>query len=84
MEIAVILGSMIVSGSIVFAAIIAAFGERREPGPVGRYRIFPVGEGTCFLLDTRTGRLWEKTGSSGWSEQAEAPWVAPALRRKTP
>ncbi|HEV3260050.1 MAG TPA: hypothetical protein VG013_24540 [Gemmataceae bacterium] len=85
METALVVSSVIVSFSIVFAAMIVAFGERRPANPVGRYRVFQAGEETCFLLDTKTGRLWErKAGSPAWSENADVPWVATPARRKAP
>ena len=85
METALVIASVIVGFSIVFAAVIATFGERQGPSPVGRYRLFPSGEGGCFLLDTRTGRLWErKAGSPTWSESAGVPWAAEVGRREAP
>jgi hypothetical protein len=36
MDSAIILGSIIIAVSIVFAAMISVFGERREPPPVAR------------------------------------------------
>jgi hypothetical protein len=82
---AVIVGSVILGLSIVFAAIVVAFGERRTASPVGRYHWSQTGDGTCIVLDTKTGRLWErKAGSPTWSENADAPWVARAEGRKVP
>jgi hypothetical protein len=69
------------------------FGERRAANPVGRYRVFQTGDGNCFLLDTKTGRLWERragapawteASSPSWSESADVPWVVKADRRRTP
>ena len=89
MNTAVIVGSVILGLSVViaviFAAIIVTFGERQGTSPVGRYRFFQTGDGNSFLLDTRTGRLWERrTGSPAWSENADVPWVAKANGRRAP
>ena len=85
MDTAIIAGASIVGFSIVFAAVIVAFGERREAHPVGRYRLLQTGAGDCFLLDTKTGRSWErKAGSPAWSENAEVPWIPRSDRAKTP
>lgn len=76
MDTAVIVAAGLVGFSIVFAAVIVAFGERREAHPVGRYRLLQTGIGDCFLLDTKTGRSWErKSGSPVWSENADVPWM---------
>jgi hypothetical protein len=89
MDTSVIVGSVILGLSVVLAAVCAAiivtFGERRATSPVGRYRFSQAGDGNCFLLDTRTGRLWEKkAGSPTWSENADVPWVVKANGRRAP
>ena len=68
-----------------FCIIIAAV--MREPLPrmaeVGRYQFVHPNEVNCFVLDTKTGRLWQRLiplseGPTEWSEN-KAPWVeAPA------
>ena len=83
MEIAFVASAIVVGFCLVFAAVIVAFGERRGFQPVGRYRLLPSGSGDCFLLDTKTGRLWErKNGSPEWSENADVPWLAKSDRGK--
>ena len=89
MNTAVIVGSVILGLSVViaaiFAAVIVTFGERQGTNPVGRYRFFQTGDGNYFLLDTRTGRLWERrAGSPAWSENADVPWVAKASGKRAP
>jgi hypothetical protein len=89
MDTAVIVGAVILGLSVVFAAVFAAvivtFGERRAMSPVGRYRFFHTGDGNSFLLDTRTGRLWERrAGSPAWSENADAPWITKADGGRAP
>jgi hypothetical protein len=86
METAVTLGSVVLGLSIVvalvFAATIVTFGERRPLDPVGRFRFFQTGESTWFLLDTRTGRLWERrAGSPTWSENPAVPWITSGAGR---
>jgi hypothetical protein len=89
MATAVIVGSVILGlclvFAVVFAAIIVTFGERRTTNLVGRFRIVQTGDGNCFLLDTRTGRLWERrAGSPAWSENADVPWITKADGRRAP
>jgi hypothetical protein len=85
MDTAVIVGSVILGLCVVFAAIIVTFGERRATNLVGRFRIVQTGDGSCFLLDTRTGRLWERrAGSPTWSENADVPWITKADGRRAP
>lgn len=87
MDTAIIIGSIILGLSVVvaavFAAIIVTFGERQGTGPVGRYRFFQGGDGQGFLLDTKTGRLWERrAGSPAWSEDSGIPWGTTAAARR--
>ena len=66
---------------IIMAAIMRAPLPRRSE--VGRYQFVHPNGVTCFVLDTKTGRLWQRLnpsseGPAEWSEN-KAPWVeAPA------
>ena len=75
----------IAAGVLGFCIIIAA--TMRAPLPrrseVGRYQFVRSDGANCFVLDTKTGRLWQRLiplseGPTEWSEN-KAPWVeAPA------
>ena len=66
---------------IIMAAVMRAPLPRRSQ--VGRYQFVHPNGVTCFVLDTKTGRLWQRLnpsseGPTEWSEN-KAPWVeAPA------
>jgi hypothetical protein len=70
---------------IVIAALIIALVPRGQPAPVsgpaatevGRYQFGSNGV-NCFVLDTKTGRLWQQFQQSGrptdWTE-LKTPWM---------
>ncbi len=66
---------------IIVAAVMHAPLPRRSEA--GRYQFVCPDGVNCFVLDTRTGRLWQRLipppgGPAEWSED-KAPWVeAPA------
>jgi hypothetical protein len=79
MEYAIVAGAGVFGLYVVFAAIVMVYGSRPRDRAVGRYQVLPTGDGSCLLLDTKTGRLWErKAGSAMWSESADVPWLSRA------
>ena len=66
---------------IIMAAVMLAPLPRRSE--VGRYQFVHSNGVNCFVLDTKTGRLWQRLnpsseGPAEWSEN-KAPWAeAPA------
>jgi hypothetical protein len=73
----------ILGGCLIVAALIVSLVPRNPPAPpaaeVGRYQFVRTNGVNCFVLDTQTGRLWQRFvessgGPSDWSEN-KAPWV---------
>lgn len=71
----------------IIAALIVALVPRGPPAPpqseVGRYQLERSNGVNCFVLDTKTGRLWQGFVSSSSSEaptwqENKAPWLAEA------
>jgi len=71
---------------IIIAALFVSPVPRSQPAPasadVGRYQFVRSSGTNCFMLDTRTGRLWQRFveasgGPTDWSEN-KAPWVEAA------
>ena len=76
---------------ILLAALILASAPRLLPSParggVGRYQFIATTGVNCFVLDTQTGRLWQKfvphnEGPGRW-EEAPTPWMQ-ATDKPTP
>jgi len=71
---------LVLGVSVIVAAFVLAFAIRTAipPSEVGRYQ-FSGGNGVnVFVLDTKTGRIWQKFvdsngGPSEWSEN-RVPW----------
>jgi hypothetical protein len=65
---------------IVIASFILTLVPRGTAVPeVGRYQFARSSGANCFVLDTRTGRLWQRYvdpsgGSTNWSED-KTPWT---------
>jgi hypothetical protein len=68
---------------LIIAALIVSLVPRNPPAPaaaeVGRYQFIRTTGVNCFVLDTKTGRLWQRFvessgGPTNWSENT-APWV---------
>jgi hypothetical protein len=65
---------------IVIAALIVSLPPRgRNESDVGRYQFARSNGVNCFVLDTKTGRLWSRFvastgGGTDWSED-KGPWV---------
>lgn len=65
---------------LIIAALIVALVPRNPPAPeVGRYQFIRTNGVNCFVLDTKTGRLWQRYvessgGPTNWSENT-GPWV---------
>ena len=77
--------SGILGGCIVLAALIVALVPRGALSPagaeVGRYQ-FATGGGSVFVLDTKTGRYWQRfvspnSGPTDWDE-GRGPWAGAA------
>ena len=72
---------------LIIAALIVTLIPRGAPRPsqseVGRYQFERSNGVNCFVLDTKTGRLWQGFVSSNssksptWQEN-RAPWLAEA------
>jgi hypothetical protein len=70
---------------VIIAALIVALVPRSQPAPaaeVGRYQFTRSNGTNCFVLDTKTGRLWSRfvpssEGSTNWSED-KGPWTEAA------
>jgi hypothetical protein len=68
----VIYSALIIGAAIFLAAVIRTYGE--NPAPVGRFQLGVGPGGQDRVLDTKTGRLWERPpGSSEWIAVA-VPW----------
>ncbi len=75
----------VVGVCVIIAALIISLGPRGRATPAepeaGRYQFVRSNGVNCFVLDTKTGRLWQGFVSSSsnesttWSEN-KAPWVA--------
>lgn len=64
--------ALIVAAAILIGSVVRTYGER--PSPVGRYQHGMGSGGQDRVLDTRTGRLWERAlGSVEWVE-VTGPW----------
>jgi hypothetical protein len=66
----------VIGACIIVAALLHAWLSGASSS--GRYQAVRSGD-TCVVLDTRTGRMWEKyisshSGPSDWSE-ATGPWT---------
>jgi hypothetical protein len=69
----VIWGAVILAAGLIVSMLFHAWGT--APGtPTGRYQQQTGADGTCYVLNTRNGRLWQKAAGAGeWSEVA-VPW----------
>jgi hypothetical protein len=75
-----ILGACIVVAAFVIAINIRV-GMTPAVSEVGRYQMVRSSGSSCFVLDTRTGRLWQRMidpsgGPGEWSEN-KTPWTEP-------
>jgi hypothetical protein len=78
-RVAAVLGICIVLAAAILALL--PFGLSRWSGEVGRYQIVGSSGVNCFVLDTKTGRLWQRFvestgGPTDWSENT-TPWTKP-------
>jgi hypothetical protein len=76
-------GAGVLGVCIIIAALVVSLVPRNPPpgiaAEVGRYQFGRSNGVNCFVLDTKTGRLWERFvetsgGSPAWSEN-KAPWA---------
>jgi hypothetical protein len=71
-----IIAALIVAAAIFFGAVLAAFvrtfGE--YPAAVGRFQLGVGPGGQDQILDTKTGRLWERAGGAAEWVEVAAPW----------
>jgi len=68
----IIYAALIIAGTMLLAALIRTFGE--NPLAPGRFQFNSGPGGECRVLDTRTGKLWERAaGSTEWVT-GEVPW----------
>jgi hypothetical protein len=70
----------ILGACIVVAALLIAFlgpddtqSSSAAGGDNGRYQVATTTESNVFILDTRTGRLWHRSGERQWAEE-KTPW----------
>jgi hypothetical protein len=68
----VIYAGLIVAAAVLLAGVVRTYGE--SPAPVGRFQLGAGAAGQDRVLDTRTGRLWERTSSSGEWVVVPVPW----------
>src|SRR5437016_1672682 len=64
---------------IIIAALVVALLPRSMNSETGRYQLVRSSGVNCFVLDTKTGRLWQRFvessgGPSDWSEN-KTPWL---------
>ena len=74
-------GGLVLGACVIVAAFMLAFAIRTAipPTEVGRYQFAGSNGVNVFVLDTKTGRLWQRFvnssgGPSEWSEN-RVPWV---------
>jgi hypothetical protein len=74
-------GGLVLGICVIVAAFVLAFTTRTAilPNEVGRYQFAGSNGVNVFVLDTKTGRIWQKFvnstgGPSEWSENS-VPWV---------
>ncbi|HVW01075.1 MAG TPA: hypothetical protein VHB77_12070 [Planctomycetaceae bacterium] len=73
MKAAAVLGICIIIAALIVALLPFGVGE------VGRYQIISTSGQNCFVLDTKTGRLWQRFvqsngGPTYWTED-QSPWA---------
>jgi hypothetical protein len=73
-------GSIFLGACVIIAACILAFAPRSAgpPNEVGRYQFGRSNGVNVFVLDTKTGRVWQRfvdpsSGSPDWFEN-KVPW----------
>ncbi|MFL5245385.1 MAG: hypothetical protein ACJ8FY_25090 [Gemmataceae bacterium] len=73
----------ILGACIIFGSLILTLGSRGSAAPsgpeVGRYQFARSSGVNCFVIDTKTGRLWQRFvdpsgGSTTWEEN-KGPWM---------
>ena len=70
----------VLGGCIIIASLILSLGSRGPAAPeMGRYQFARSNGVNCFVIDTKTGRLWQRFvepsgGSTDWEEN-KAPWI---------
>jgi hypothetical protein len=73
-------GAGIIGGCIIIASLILTLSSRGPAAPeVGRYQFARSSGVNCFVIDTKTGRLWQRFvepqgGSTDWEEN-KGPWI---------
>ena len=70
-------GHYAIAASILLTAIVLAFTHSGEAADAGRFQLVSHGE-SVFVIDTATGRTWQKyhlsnQGPTAWAE-VESPW----------
>jgi hypothetical protein len=72
MDAPIIYAAIIVAAAIFLGAVVVAYGE--NPNPVGKFQFGCGPAGADRVLDTKTGRLWERVaGAAEWVE-VTTPW----------
>ena len=71
-DVPLIIAALIIAAAIFLGAVVRTFGE--NPAAVGRFQLGAGPGGPDRVLDTKTGRLWERVaGAAEWAEVA-TPW----------